>query len=485
LNSGSPAKRVFLTCWLVFAAFWAPFIVREHFPALSLMEDGSLNVERYVDWSEDIFRAAGGAYINNNPGASLTGALVLIPMRPLLTAVERWNLTLPRAAARPDEEESFWGKRAAGRVFYFLLVGFLTVALVMAPATAATAAYLCSRLTQAGLPAARAATIALLYGLGTPVLFRSAYLNHNLLAGNAGFTALLLLWDPRQLPLRATRAAAAGLLAGYALLCDYSGIVIVAATGLYVWLRAGEGRRRWRPLAAFALGVLPCVAGLLFYQAWAFGSLYRPSQHYMTPTAPTSQGYRGFDWPSPALLWANFFDPRFGLFCYCPALLLALGAPFVSPPRFRLPPREIWIALIYFGLFVVFCAANQYSWLQPSTGFRYLVPVVPVLALLAVYTAQELPKVAAWVIAGLSCVESLALAASHNNDVRLLAATLWDRRFAPSWMMRLAHSGIPITPLWPLLFWSLLASALTLIWLWPRPSVRPARPNPSEISPFF
>lgn len=98
--------RVFLTCWLVYTVFWAPYIVREHFPSVALAERGSLNVERYLGWTEDIFRRpGGGVYINNNPGASLTGALRLVLLRPMLTRVDEWNQKLPQ---RDRMRESLW-----------------------------------------------------------------------------------------------------------------------------------------------------------------------------------------------------------------------------------------------------------------------------------------------------------------------------------------------------------------------------------------
>jgi hypothetical protein len=459
----------------MYTVFWAPYIVREHFPAVALAERGSLNVERYLGWTEDIFRGPGeGAYINNNPGASLTGAVPLILLRPLLTRVDEWNQKLPRRDRKSDDGDLFWRTLAEGRAFYFLLVGFVTVALVMAPATAGTAAYLCSRLTESGMPAAHAAAAAVLYGLGTPVLFRAGYLNHNLLVGDAGIIALLLLWDPTNRPLHASRAALAGLLAGYAVLCDYSGVVVVAVTTLYVWLRsAGQpGAQRWRVMTAYAAGIVPAVAALAVYQAWAFGSFYRPSQQYMPPTAPTSHGYRGFDWPSPALMWANFFDPRFGLFAYCPALILAFAAPFLTRVKCRVPARETKILFSYFALFALFCAANQYSWLQPRTGFRYLVPVVPALALLAMQTAQDLPRIVRWVIAALTCLQSVIIAAAHRNDVRLAVSTIWRRKFQLPWMIRLGDAGVPVNWSWPLVTYVLLALAVTAIWLAPALSHR-------------
>jgi hypothetical protein len=459
--------RVFLTCWLVYTVFWTPYLIREHFPALTLAESGSLNVERYAGWTDDIFHSpAGGAYINNNPGASLTGAVPLLLLRPLLTRVDQWNQKLPRVPVK-HTGELFWRTVAEGRVFYFLLVEFLTVAMVMAPATAGTAAYMSSRLAAAGVPPGHSAGMALLYGLGTPVLFRAAHLNHNLLVGDAGIAALLLLWDKDDRPVGCLRAAVAGLLTGYAVLCDYSGVVPVAVAALYVWLRSAgmPGARRWRVLGAHAAGVLPGIAALAIYQAWAFGSLYHPSQHYMTPTAPTSLGYRGFDWPSPALLWANFFDPRFGLFAYCPALMLAFAAPFVKRVCYRVPSRETAILLTYFALFVLFCAANRYSWLQPSTGFRYLAPVVPALALLALQAGEALPRAARWLVAGASCAQSLIIGVAHENDIRAAVSTIWQRKGALFWMVRLGDAGVHVTWVWPLTTYVLLAAACAFIWL--------------------
>src|ERR1700722_2672743 len=96
--------RVFLTCWLVYTFFWTPYIVREHFPAIALAERGSLNVDRYFGWIEDIFRGPkGGPYINNTPGASIPGAVPLVLLRPLLVSVDRWNQSLPRPSVPAGE----------------------------------------------------------------------------------------------------------------------------------------------------------------------------------------------------------------------------------------------------------------------------------------------------------------------------------------------------------------------------------------------
>ena len=480
--------RVFLTCWLAYTVFWTPYIVREHFPAMTLAERGSLNVAPYIGWTEDIFRAPnGGGYINNNPGASMVGAIPLVLLRPLLKTVDDWNQRRVRTiVSSSGEGKTFTRMVAEGREFYFLLVAFVTVALVMAPVTAATVAYLCSKLIGAGVPAPSAAWAALLYGLGTPVFFRTGYLNHNLLVADAGLVAFLMLWDPAGKALAPALAAAAGLLAGFAFLCDYSGAVVIAVTVLYTWMRSARQpvSERWRTLAAFAAGVIPAVAALAIYQAWAFGAPARPSQYYMSPTAPTSRGYRGIDWPSPALLWANFFDPRFGLFATCPLLMLAFAAPFLTRVRYRMPRREMWVLLAYFALFVLFCSANQYSWLQTSTGFRYLVPVVPALALLAVQVGQALPRPMRWMLSGAALVQSFIIAAAHQSDVLLAASALMRNQVELPWMIRLRATGLPVNWLWPVVTFLVLALAVALIWRNPQLRRAPAGPGaPSSNRP--
>jgi hypothetical protein len=457
--------RVFFTCWLVYSFFWTPFLIREHFPALALVERGTLNVERYVGWTDDIFAGpTGGAFINNNPGASLTGAIPLLAFRPLLREVDGRRWTHPQPVH--EDSELFWRALREGRAVYFLLVEFLTVALVMAPVTAGAIALLCARLIQAGIAGMQAAAAALVCGLATPILYRTAYLNHNLLVTDAGFAALLLIWDPHGRSLTVRNAVLAGLLAGYAVLCDFSGLVVLAVASLYVWLRGGEtaGVGRWRLLASYSAAAAPAIAALLLYQAWAFGSFYRPSQDYMAPTAPTVHGYRGFDWPSPSLMWANFFDPRFGLFAYCPALLLAFAALFLKRVPYRVPRREMWILLMYFAAFVLFCGANRYSWLQPLTGFRYLVPIVPALALLAIQAAQALPRKVRWLILLATAAQSFVMAAAHENNLADSVSTFWRRRGALLWMIRLREAGLTVGPIFWLAAWAGIAVLSALIW---------------------
>ena len=144
--------------------------------------------------------------------------------------------------------------------------------------------------------------------------------------------------------------------------------------------------------------------------------------------------------------------------------VLAFAAPFVRRVRHRLPDHETRVVWSYFGLSVLFCAANQYSWLQPLTGFRYLVPIVPGLALLAMQAGQALPPKPKWALAIAACAQSLILAAGHENDIRRELSAVWERRFAFFWMVRLQEAGVTVTWVWPLIAYLILIAILMLTW---------------------
>ncbi len=464
-----PALRLFCTCWLIYAVHWAPFLIREEFPAVTLATRGTLNVERFLGWTADIFPSpAGGAFINNNPGASIVGAIPLLVAHPLLNAIERWNDTLPSSVDRSRHASRFPAIPAvqARREWYFMVVAFLTVAGLMAPVSALAASALGWTLWRGGLPRQRAIAAALIFGFATPVFVRTEYLNHNLLVCHAGLLAALVLWNAPGSGVSVRRAVAAGALGGFAVLCDYSGILALAAAAAYAWLRAGDGEtgfgHRLRIALGYAAGAAPMLLALAVYQHWAFGYSALPSQHFMPAIEQTARGYRGMSWPSLELLTTNFFDTRFGLFAVCPLLALGLAAPFVQRSRFRLPDREMWLVLTFFSAFTLFCASNQYSRLQWTTGIRYLVPTIPGLLLLSLQVVDILPSA----VRGPILMTSLIMAwlpAVTQGSIWAVFRNASDLQL--SWIHRMAEYGAlshPVRVTAVVLVTT--AAAVTVIW---------------------
>jgi hypothetical protein len=170
----------------------------------------------------------------------------------------------------------------------------------------------------------------------------------------------------------------------------------------------------------------------------AFGAAALPAQHFMKPIEQTAQGYRGIDWPSPAIAWSNFFDARYGLFIYCPLLVLGCFAPFVRNVPYRVPVREQWFFLAFTAVFVVFCAANRYSLLQWTTNVRYLVPTIPALLLLSLQVAQALPRAVALSLVGASFAVNWTVSIGRDRLALLAGEGLqfsWARRMGELGML--------------------------------------------------
>src|SRR5262245_11219035 len=81
--------RLFLTAWVVYSVHFATNVMREHYPALSLVENGTFQVDRYLGLHSDIFlHTDGHSYIGNNVDTSVVAAVPLLAFRPMLDALE-------------------------------------------------------------------------------------------------------------------------------------------------------------------------------------------------------------------------------------------------------------------------------------------------------------------------------------------------------------------------------------------------------------
>lgn len=402
------AVRLFFTCWLIYALHAATNTVREIYPALAIGDHLSFRLDEYAGLHPDLFEMKGrGWYINSNPGASMLGAVPYALFRPVIDRiVSRVNRGRAASGQRPPEYASPW---PMARAFYeqawrrgldvkFGLAALLMQVLCMAPVSAMGVVamfYLLRRLFHSD----RAALwLGLLYGFGTPVFFRTGYLNQNLLLAHFAFLGFLALWTGRR-----GCHFLAGLAGGAAVLLDYSGIVLLMGLFVYGMLkRAGLRRALW-----YALGALGPLALLWYYQWSCFGNPFLPAQHWMARVAYIDIGYQGVAWPQPDLLFLNAFDYRFGLFTTAPVLLLALVAPF----RNRiLPSLEMWFLLLLPAALWLFCGSVSYTRLQYNTGFRHMVPAVPFLFVAVALVLARLPRRTAYFVAVLAIAQAWCMA---------------------------------------------------------------------------
>lgn len=406
------AVRLFLTCWIVFSLHFATNTVREIYPALSLGDHLSFDVSEYAGLHPDIFEVKGrGSFINNNPGASMLGAIPYTIFRPVTDrVVERVQA---KRAAQPagggDEAPNFDTIYPLAQEFYrksrergldvkFGLAAAVTQAFCMAVISALSVVVMFYLLLSMTSNTRTSLLLALLYAFATPVLYRTAQLNQNLLVAHFALFAFALLWQP---PIgnkeqRKPLYFLAGLFCGWTVVLDYSGLVVIFVLSLYAlsrWLSTPEKERSIKGLFQYAAGLGICAAVLIAYQWNSFGNPFYPAQHYMPPATFSEQGYNGFSFPKLDLLWQTAFGMRFGLFTSAPLLILVFYVSgWLRKENRLLGRREIILIISFTSLFFLFCAANQFGRMQFNTGVRHIVPVVPFVFLLAANAMLKLPR---------------------------------------------------------------------------------------------
>jgi hypothetical protein len=300
----------------------------------------------------------------------------------------------------------------------------------MAPLSAASVVVMFRLLTSRIASPRAAAALAALYGVATPVFYRTAQLNHNLLVAHCALFAFALLWRPWDANPRARPAYfAAGLLAGWALVCDYSGVVVIAFVVVYACLRRSvlpEVARAPSDLRNLAMGISLGVVVLVAYQWVYLGHPFYPAQYYMPSTRLSVRGHFGITGPDPRLLWWTAFGLRYGLFTSAPLLLMALYPPAWF--RLRLVGAREAIALAGFciGLFM-FCGSIQYGRLQTITGIRYVVPAAPFLFLIAAGVLRRQRRPVAVALAGATAYWSWCLAMVRDmREGNGVASAVWE-----------------------------------------------------------
>lgn len=245
------------------------------------------------------------------------------------------------------------------------------------------------RLSGASLRSALLATLA--FAFGTPFFPYATALFDNdvtavalLAAFGWGFAAL-------RAPAGVQRAGlvGAGALAGLAVTSSYAaGLVLPLFAAYALW---GGGLRG---LTSFAAGASLPLALLAWHHIATLGTPFATPYGFDDPMFREGEALLGvFDGPRPGRLLAILLSPYRGIFVAAPVLLLALGGWLAM---WRLPERRVEFVLFaaLVGSFLLFNASFN-GW-HGGWGYapRYLIPVLPFLALPLVFAAQQRP---AWV----------------------------------------------------------------------------------------
>jgi hypothetical protein len=182
---------------------------------------------------------------------------------------------------------------------------------------------------------------------------------------------------------------AAGLLAGAAVLVNYTSVLGVALLGLLALLRA----RSVRPVARFVAGGLPAALVLAAYHQVCFGSPFHTANTYQPVSMSEAGRFLGMiGVPDPGVAWKLLFSAQRGLFFSSPVLLCAVAGFFLA--RGRREARAALALCASMGGVTWLVNASFNGWHGGSTfGPRYLIPALPFIAFPLALVFQRLPRV--------------------------------------------------------------------------------------------
>ena len=417
----------------------------------ALVEQGTVQIDAYVANTGDYALYNGHAYTDKAPGPALLGLPIYAAALPLIdqpAVSSRLERVAGGGAMGSTLNPSGTGLRS-DKIRHFVAQYLLTAATVALPA-AALGGLLYLALAALGFSRGLRLLVTLGYGLASPAaIYAGNFYSHQLVAALL-FGALFLLTrgerptthdqppattgtareglrarlsgyvarlraDAAGFP--ASSALLAGLLCGFAVISEYPTALVAGVFGLYALLRLP-----WRCVALMVLGGLLPVALMGIYDLRAFGTLKPVGYEHSALWQNQHQtGFLSITYPRPEALWGLTFGTYRGLFARAPWLVAALPG-FVLWWRSGVARGACALALWSCASLTLFYSSSIMWWGGFGVGPRYLVPMLPFLALGAAFGLERLWRNAAGRAAAVA--------------LTLLSAGL-------VWAEGLAHQGFP------------------------------------------
>ena len=303
-------------------------------------------------------------------------------------------------------------------------------------------------------------------GLGTLVLpFATLFFSHALSAFVV-FAAFALLFVERRRRSSFALVVAAGVVAGLAGVVEYPNAMAAFVFGLYA-----VSRRPWLTRGlAYAAGVAAGIMPLLVYNQWAFGSPTRLSYSAETSDGgPPPQELAEGAGLKPAVVLEELFG-RSGLITLSPVLVCAVFGLFLL---YRRGGRvEAVVIAGVSASFLLYNAAFGSNFGGFSPGQRYLIPILPLLAVPLALAYRALP-VTSGALAIVSALIAVAITATHA-----LAAydADWLRRISEREFTATAASLVDVTGWYTILPFAAAAMAAAVLAV-----LATARPRLSDV----
>lgn len=323
----------------------------------SMVDDGTLNIDRYRDKTVDKSFYKGHYYIAGEPGISF--------------AAVPFYYGFKKAAP-------FFGVTAAFLKIYSV---YIARTFVVSLPSALLAVVLYLLLPYFCADRKQALSLALLYAVASPALAYSTLFYRHHLTAAVSFYIFYLIFMMKKEGFQNRKMFLTGILMSFAFFCDYVVFVLLFLLLVYLWLNL-DARRR---IFYLALGTLPFLICFLGYNYVCFNNIFKSGFSY-AELAPAPKGETGTNLLEffistlkhpPLGLYHVAFSPYRGIFYYFPLSLLA----FLSIGCFkeRKDLRQEIVLLLSIVLFYIYYVSTFNDWRGGAFGSmtRYLVLILP------------------------------------------------------------------------------------------------------------
>jgi len=339
---------------------------------ISLIEDGTLNIDEFQDVTGDRSYYEGHVYSDKAPGMTFT--------------------SLPFIAASISYLNSYhkhykWINIKSNEVTpSFVFVTQIATIFTSGLLTAIAAVALFFVALKLGASLGGATFGALAYGLATPAWgWATAFYGHASAASCLflGLVAILYMLDASKS--RSSEAALgfiAGALLSWAVVIEYTSAPASAVIAIYGLVCAWQWERgRFLTVLAWAVaGAFIFILPLIIYNYAVFGTLFDSGYRYHTTFTGTKEGFYGIESPRIQITGRLLLGIKRGIFWLSPLLLFV---PYALYRQWKIPGvKGLSLTIIVIALYYLFWNSGYVYWTGGSaTGPRFLTPILPFVSL--------------------------------------------------------------------------------------------------------